>query len=261
MNLRDGVIAVRNKLGEGTPWLFTDDDIIRDLNLSARGMCSAAQAIRDTFSSVTALNPTAGDGIYFQEYAMPQNCECPYAGRIQTGGLWPLDFSQTQESLQQWGFAGGAPIKAYVRRGVVLTQQTPSGGLVVQPAPGNTAGIASWVVGFYPVPSNAYNFFIDYVAYHPTMTAPADLVLIPDTADFSDAWIAFAVARGKEKEGDMVSADRYLTIYKAGVKQFAEYMLGCQAQVTPPQWGGDSGMSSGPLAAVLAPTASQLTIQ
>lgn len=260
MNLRDGVIAVRNKLGEGTPWLFTDADIIRDLNLSARGMCSAAQAIRATYTGVTALNPSAGSGVYFQEYAMPQDVEMVFSGKIQTGGLWPLDFSQTQQALQQWGYAAGAPLKAYLRRGVVLTQQTPAGGEIVMPAPGNAAGIANWVVGFYPVPAATYNFFIDYVSYHPTMSAPMDLCLIPDTAEFSDAWIAFAVARGKEKEGDLVSADRYLTVYRAGVQAFKDYMLMCQIQVTPPQWGGDSYLP-GPLAAVLAPTAAQLAIE
>lgn len=261
MNLRDGVLGVRRKVSEGKAWLFSNNEIIRDLNFSARAMCSSAQAIRDTYAGVTALNESAGAGVYYQEYAMPQNVEMICSAKIKIGILYPINFQFTQEELQVFGYVASTPYAGYLRRGINLTQQVPGSSEVVQKAPGNAAGVAGWILGFYPTPSGVYNFFVDYVAYHPTMTAPMDLCLLPDTADFFDAWIAYPISNCFEKMGDITQADRYKKIHEAGVEKFKNYMFAVQQQVTPPRYGGSNPANLNPLAAVMAPTAGNLTIQ
>lgn len=259
MNLRDGVVSVRNKLGEMSPWLFSDNDIIRDLNMSARSLCSAAQAMRSCYQGITALNPEAGAGVYYQEYQLPADVEFPYGGKIKMGIPYPLKFLP-QEQLQSTGFASSTPYAAYLRRGIILTQMLPDGGMQPQ-APINKDGVATWIVGFFPVPSAATPFWIDYVAYHPIMRNPLDPCLIPDMSDYSQAWEAYAVARGKEKEGDLASAQYYDQIHEVGKQKYANYMLSIQTLVTPPMYGGGYDMSNGPNALIIAPTASNLSIQ
>jgi len=262
VNLRDGVQGVRDKVGEGKPWLFDTNTIIADLNRSARSMTSAAQAIRDTYAYQTQPNPTAGAGVYYQEYQMPQNCEMIIAAKIKIGILYPLNLNYTQQQLQVFGYVASTPFAGYIRRGITLTQQVPGSSEIVMPAPGNKAGVAEWVLGFYPTPSGVFPFFVDYVAYHPVMQAPMDLCLIPDRSDFYDAWIAYSISNCMEKMGDQVTADRYKKIHNAGLDQYSTYMFASQAQVTPPMYGaGNQPANLNPYAAVMAPTAGNLTIE
>lgn len=261
MNLRDGVRGVRSKLGEGKPWLFKNSDIIRDLNFSASGMTSEAQALRDTYAGTTKLIGPSHPGIYYQEYAMPQNCEMIVAAKIKIGILYPINFRFTQQELQIFGYVASTPYAGYLRRGINLTQQIPGSSEAVLPAPGNPEGLAEWIMGFYPNPSQAFDFFVDYIAYHPIMKDPMDLCLIPSKADFYDTWIAYAISNGFEKMGDMINADRYKLIYNNGVRKFADYIFAAQAQVTPPRYGGSDPSNLNPYAAVMAPTAGNLTIQ
>ncbi len=271
MFLRDGYIKVKKALGEGGPWLFDDATIIHDLNISARAMCSAAQSIRDTYVFTTALNPTAGPGIYFQEYAMPQSCEMIVSGKILIGIMYPLSFAFTQQQLQIGGYVSSVPMAAYIRRGVNLTQQVPpttinnvtTGGEIVMPAPGMVGKTANFVVGLYPTPAGVYQCFIDHVAYHPQMNEPLDPCLLPDTSEFFDAWCAYAIANGKEAEGDLVSCQTYKKMHQDGVEAYKLYQFSAGAQVTPPTWGGSNQnplFSHGPGVLVMAPTASQLNI-
>jgi hypothetical protein len=262
MNLRDGVVGVRNKLGEGAAWLFDTNDIIRDLNTSARGMCSEAQALRETYAGITTYNPVLK--VWNQEYAMPDDCEFPYDGKIKLGGLWPLIF-KPQAQLQTGAYVSSIPIAAYLRRGIQKTQQVPDsqGQEAVVPTVPPT-GRAYWWVGFWPVPSQAVNFWIEYVALHPQMTDPMSPCLIPEASyngvDFRQAWEAYAVARGKEKEGDLLSAQYYDEIHAKGKLAFKDYLSVTQAQAVPPMYGGDGGLDS-PLVAIMAPSAANLTIE
>jgi hypothetical protein len=259
MNLRDGVVSVRNKLGEGKPWLFDNNDIIRDLNLSARALCSKAQAIRATWAKATTLN--ANLGVYDQEYQMPADVEFPYGGKIQIGILYPLIF-KPQEVLQTGGYVSSTPLMAYLRRGIILTQQMPGDtGQTILP-PVNPQGTGSWIIGLYPVPSNVFNFWVDYVAYHPWMKEPLDPCLLPDTGEYFDAWTDYAVAKGKEKEGDLASSEWFMQRHEAGKQKFADYMLSIQTIVTPPFYGNDYNpfWSNGPTVRVIPPTAADLGI-
>lgn len=260
MLLRDGVVGVRNKLGEGKAWLFDTNDIVRDLNTSARALCSEAQALRETYFGVTKYD--ANLKAWLQEYPMPDDCEFPYEGKLQVGGqMVPLRFKQ--QGYWQQSYAAGQPFGAYLRRGLQRTQQIAGGGEVALdqiPATGKV----NWWVGFFPVPAAAYNFFIEYVMAHPQMTQPLDQCLIPeasfDGVDFRQAWEAYATARGKEKEGDLASAQYYDLIHSNGKKAFRDYLSVVQMTITPPVYDEQAAMSQ-PFAGIMAPSASNLTIE
>src|SRR5438876_9255449 len=68
INLRDGVLAVRQRIGELQPWFWSDAEIIQELNTSARRMTSAAQSLQ---SVATFTATKAADGGWNQEYALP----------------------------------------------------------------------------------------------------------------------------------------------------------------------------------------------
>lgn len=260
MFLRDGYIDVKQALGEGAPWLFSDSKIISDLNRSARALCSASQGLRDTYNFQTELNPNTGT--FFQEYAMPENVESIIAGKVQIGTLWPLDFSRTQQELQQGGFVAGAPILGYIRRGTNFTSQTTGSSETVFPVPGATGKYAPWIIGLYPVPASEYEVFIDYAAYHPAMVAPLDPVLLPDITGIFDAWTAYAIAKGMSAQSDASERDRFMEMHNAGLKGCQDYLFAQQIQLTPPQWGGGSGFGSPGLSiVVMAPTAANLIIE
>ena len=259
MNLRDGVVMVRDRLGEGSPWFFDTNSIIRDLNHSARALCSNAQSLRETYASVTALDPLAGSGVYSQEYMLPADLEYAYNGRIQIGIPYPLDF-RTQEELQLGAFTPSAPFRAYVRFGRQKSQQIPGGAIQIETPPASKVGTAHWWIGFWPVPAAAYNFWVNYIAYHPWMADPMSPLCLPDTGEWADIWVAYAVARGKEKEGDLVAAAALDAKFNAGMEAYKNYMLKSMSAIIRPRWGGTQ-MAPGPSVVILAPTASQLSIE
>jgi len=268
VNLRDGVQGVRRKFGEGKPWLVSNNNIIRDLNFAANSMASEAQLIRDTWASQTAINPAVEGGTtYYQEYQMPLNVEMPLNAKIKIGVMYPLNLDFQQSELQLYGFVASTPFAGYLRYGVNLTQQVPSansgGGEIVMRLPGNKANVAEWILGFYPVPSATFQFWVDYVAKHPQMVAPMDICLIPDRKEFYDAWIAGAIASCYESMNDAANAATYNKIFQDGVQAFKEYQFKIQAFAQPPRYNPE--MSSprrlNPFTGVIAPTAANLTIQ
>jgi len=255
--------AVKKCLGEGEPWLFDDQTIIDDLNRSARDLCSEAQALYDTYQFNTAINPlVAGGGTFYQEYAMPMSCEAPLDGKVQIGTLWPLDFSATQSRIQTGGFVSGAPVIAYLRRGVTLTQQVPTSSEIVFTPPGFAGAYAPYVIGLYPVPAAVYPVWINYIAYHPPMNNPEDVCLLPDKVDVFEAWTAYAKYKGMEAQGDSVDRQNYWQQFMDGRQLVKNYLLGQKIQVTPPQWGGGQGSlyAQGLSIIVQAPTAANLAI-
>ncbi len=259
MYLGDGYREVKQYLGEGPEWLFSRSKIISDLNRSARGLCSASQALRDTYAFTTRER---ADGTFYQEYAMPQGCESITSAKAQIGTLWPLDLSHTQQELQQGGFVAGAPVMGYIRRSTNYTQQIPGSSETVFPIPGATGRYAPWILGLYPVPASEYQVFVDYVAYHPEMTDPLDAVLLPDIPGIFDAWTAYAKARGAEAQADPGECARQMDIYNNGLRGCADYLFAQQCQVTPPQWGGGMGVTNSGLSiVVMAPTAANISIE
>ena len=255
--LKDGVTYVRSKLGEGRVWYFDNNSIIKDLNISAIKICSRAQFLRSTWSSVTGnitTNTTQFQGKPAQEYQMPGDCDVPTGAKINFGILYPL-MLMPQEQIQIGGYVSAVPFSAYTRRGILLTSQVPGGGeLVYAPSPTLARGnMSTWIIGFYPIPQSNYDFFVDYVQFHPPMVNPLDPCLIPD--DFFDIWVSYAVAQGKEKEGDDQGADRYMQKFTSGLDMFKDKQAAAMTSMVPPMYGGGGNplFSHGPGVLVMAP--------
>ena len=247
MQLRDGVLEFRNRVGEGNPWLYDDYDIVRWLNLSARNLVSKAQYLRDTYQGATIVGQ--------QEYAMPLDLDQMIQGKILIGVLMPIQFGN-QEDLQIGAYVSALPLAGYIRHGLVRTGVTSDGSEVIY-GPPDTTGVPRWWVGFYPVPAAIYSFYIDYYRFHPNMENPLDYVILPDTADFMDAWVSYAVAKGMEKSGDMQSAQYYMAQHQAGIQMLKDYVCQANFQINPPQYGGSVGnpmFNRGPSVLILPTT-------
>lgn len=248
--LRDGVLAVRNRLGEGNAWLYQDVDIVRDLNRSASTMVRKAQANGSTYPGST----TAGQ----QEYEMPLDFDTAIDVRVNIGTLYPITFT-VQQNLQYGSYVSALPLSGYFRRGTVLTSLSPApAGEVVLP-PSLEGAPPRWILGLYPLPSQVYSFFVDYYATHPIMQNPLDQCLIPDDTDIFDGWVAYAIAQGKEKQQDYGGADRALAQHRAGVQLFCDYMLAAQWQINPPVYGGSQNpLLQSPSVVVFAPVSPRI---
>lgn len=244
MNLRDGVQRVRRIMREGNPWLYTNADIIRDLNLSANMLISGAQGNTSTYRGLTKAPglDAAGQPVGFQEYELPLNVDTVTGVKVQIGTLYPITFFQ-QADLQLGQYVSSLPLSAYIRRSSgALVSQVPStnnidGGEVINP-PSDPASPSRWVIGFYPIPQQVYQFFVDHTTFHPVMSKPQDEVLLPPRSDFMDAWVAYSQAQCSLVMGDTASYQTYMQIHNNGVGLLAQYYLNQQWQINPPVYGG-----------------------
>lgn len=242
MNLRDGVLAVRERIGEGNPWLYSNERIISDLNRSANTLLDRAQANQATYRGLTKAPVLDAQGVSVgqQEYELPLDFASMIQCKIQIGCLYPVTF-MSQGDLQVGPYVASLPLTAYLRRGTLLTTQTPSvnnngGGEEIQP-PSIEAGPPRWIIGFYPIPTQVYQFFVDYYSFHPVMKEPEDLCLLPDGTDFFEAWIAYPLANCRQKAGDDAGYQACMATHYAGVPLLSQYMLDKQWQANPPQYG------------------------
>lgn len=250
MKLADGVEEVRNQIGEINPWLFSDIDIVRYLNLSANNLCCKAQALRTTYASKTSAPITLANGSLqgVQEYAMPLDVEDIIQVKVQIGLLLPIVFS-SQENLQIGAYVTALPLSGYVRYGIIQTGMVPSAydnaesftEEVLSPPP-DTTGVPRWWVGFYPIPAAVYPFYVDYYQQHPQMTQPEDYVRFPSSSsDLFEAWIAYAIAKCMAKMGDLTQYNTYMDIHNKGCEAFKTEMLIKNVNINPPEYGGTRG--------------------
>ena len=124
MNLRDGLIATRNKLGELVPQFWSDDDLIADLNVSARTMCSAADYLQ---SFVTFTTTKDSQGNWAQEYVLPIDVDQIIGASFFSGVVYPLT-PVPRESIQLGGLVSGLPFYIYFKKTTqIMTPQTPTG--------------------------------------------------------------------------------------------------------------------------------------
>lgn len=227
MNLRDGLIAVRNKIGEIVPQFWSDEDLVADLNVSARRMCSAAQYLQSfaTFNTTTDANGNSA-----QEYILPKDVDQITGAAYYSGVVYPLT-PVAREAIQLGGLVQGIPFYFYIKKTTkVLTPQI-STGIISQPISGNE-GDARTVIGLYPIPNSPLPVYIWYQQWHPDLEHTYDEVQIPDR--FKLPWVAYAVARAKEKEDDITSAQYYDSMHERGIQEFIEYQMTNGQEITPP---------------------------
>jgi hypothetical protein len=231
LNLRDGVLAVRNRLGEIQPEFWSDDEIIQDLNVSARRMCSAAQSL---MSFGTFNTSQTEDGSYAQEYILPVDVDQITGASYYSGVLFPL-VPVNQNAVQLGGRVSGIPWYFYERKWTkVLTPQLADGTIGMQPFPPNQSNNARTVIGLYPIPDSPLPIYIWYLQFHPDLKFAYDEVQIPDR--FKQAWIAYAVARGKEKESAIEEAQYFDAQHEKGTQDFIDYMITNGQEISSPTY-------------------------
>lgn len=86
------------------------------------------------------------------------------------------------------------------------------------------------------IPSSNYDTTVWCTRFHPFMSNPQSICAIP--ARYSRAWIAYAVARAKEKESALEEAAYYQAQYEQGKRDFVQYCVSHKQLKTPPTYGG-----------------------
>lgn len=227
MNLRDGLIATRNKLGEIVPQFWSDDDLIADLNVSARRMVSSAQYLQSFATFNTAV---AEDGTWAQEYVLPLDVDQIIGAAYFSGVVYPLT-PVPREAVQLGGLVGGIPFYFYTKKTTkTLTSQVSTGIKVTSLGP--RSNDSRTVIGLYPIPQQVLPVYIWYQQWHPNLIQDDDEVQIPDR--FKLPWVAYAAARGKEKESDITMAAYYDALHDKGTEEFVEYQTTNGQEITPP---------------------------
>ncbi|MGH9551399.1 MAG: hypothetical protein ACRD3W_18585 [Terriglobales bacterium] len=234
---------MRQALGEMTPFFWSDAEIIKWLNRSARKLCSAAQYLNSTWSP-----PNGNTVASQQEYELPDDCEVVTAVSYYSGVIYQLN-PGAQRVVQQGGFVSGLPAEFYTRRGSLqLSPQVAGGARKVTNIPERT-GVAKMVLGLYPVPSGSNPLYVDYVAYHPELKNPMDICLVP--VDFEEAWTAYAIRLGKVKEGSQDEADIWKAIHDEGCEEFKNWNITNGQEVGPLVWGAAHNVYNTPASTVL----------
>lgn len=229
ITLRSAVFSVRQKLGEMRPWLWSDEEIIESLNEAARIMCSAAQSLT---GFVTFNTAQAADGNWAQEYVLPLDVDQIVQAAYLSGTVFPLT-PVPAESVQIGGVVGGIPFYIYIREFTkFLTPQVAStGGIQVTPIDPNQPD-ARTVIGLYPIPNAVLPVYLWYQAWHPNLQFPMDMFQIPDA--FKLGLVAYAVARGKEKESAFGEAQYWDGQHEKYKQAFIDWRITNGQEITPP---------------------------
>lgn len=233
MSLQKGVLAVRNAIGELLPNLWSDDEIVDHLNISAKDLCSTAQYITSfaTFSTASIVMPD-GTTQFAQEYILPVDVDTITGASFLSGTLFPLTPVQ-REAVQLGGYVGSIPFYFYTKRVTdSLTPQTTNGiqRINLPPERGNDRV----AIGLYPIPQSVLPVYIWYIAWHPDLVNPYDICQVP--LKFKQPWIAYAVARCKEKISAISEAQYWDAIFEKGKQAFLEYQIQNGQDITPPTY-------------------------
>ena len=239
MLARDGVFKVRMRLGEGRSRYWSDAEILDDLNTSLKILSSCAQNLNETYQFTTQVIETAGanpaqQGSWQQEYALPVAIDQIIDVKYFAGVLFPLVPILSNE-VKVGGHVGGIPwyfyIKPYTR---TLSPQINDGSIAVIPLAGELGAEYRTVFGIYPVAQSGIPITIEYIPFHPQLKNPMDPVALPEM--FKDTWIAYAIARGREKEGALTDAAYWDAQFEKGKQAYLEWSIDQNQQLTPPSY-------------------------
>lgn len=210
MILAQAILRVRSKLGEIRPKFWTDQEIINDLNQSAQRLCSEAKSLIE----VQKFDSVGGQ----QEYLLNRTTD-EVMGVSFLQGTQLREFPIDQCVAQGGTHVQGTPTRFYIRDGTLqLTNQEDDASITITNLWDTVSTRPRKVLGFWPIPaSDGQEITVYAYAVHPWMQLPSHESAVPQ--GFEDIWIAYAVAQGKAKEGDMVSYGNYMTIFENGVEK------------------------------------------
>jgi hypothetical protein len=199
-------------------------------------MCSEAQ-------NLEAFFPTTYPALT-QEVAMPPWVDKILGVAVFSGQLFQLQAVDDYADVQIANRVGGIPMCFYTKIGALTLspQGTPAnqtGDIVPVPILHPPAATdAATVLGLWPVPSQNMPTQIWCSRMHPFQTKPLDPIYIP--ARFADAWLSYAVARGKEKESMLDEAQYYQAKYEKGRQAMTDYFVMRKQLKTMPTYGGSN---------------------
>lgn len=237
LTLRDGVYKVRTMLGELVENYWYTNDIIQDLNFAAIDMCSEAQNLETYFTSTYPANT--------QEVACPAWMDKIMAVAVYSGQLFQLECAEDPTDVQVASRCGGTPSVFYTKIGApsMSPQGTPSNTTssivevpLLKPPEVNDM---STILGLWQIPSDDIPVHIWCTRHHPFQTKPMDPIYIPSR--FVQAWIAYAIARGKEKESMLDEAQYWQGIFDTGKKAMTDFFIMRNQLKTPPTYGNGGG--------------------
>jgi len=233
LKLQDGVLDVRMKLGEVNPEFWSDYEIVQQLNVSARIMCSEAQSLQSFATFNTSQITLNGTTSWAQEYVLPQDVDQITGAAYFSGVLFPL-VPAPREAVQLGGYVGSIPWYFYTKKSTfTLTSQISPGSIASYPiAPAGQAVEARQTIGLYPIPQSSLPIYFWYQQFHPDLKDPFDEVAIPDR--FRLGWIAYAVARMKEKIDAFDDAQYYDGVHMKEKQAFIEYQMTSGQEITAP---------------------------
>jgi hypothetical protein len=239
LTLRDGVYQTRVKLGELIPNFWNDEDIIYDLNYAAQDMCSEAQCLE---VPVQFLWPNApGTTVPMEEAALQPWVDQILSVAIYSGQLFQLQAVDAAD-VQIANKVGNIPLLFYTKTSTLsMSPQgagTSTGDITIIPVSPSlpNATEPTTVLGLWPIPSQNYDTTIWCTRFHPWMDNPQSICALP--ARYSRGWIAYAVARAKEKESAIDEATYYQQIYDQHKVAFTQYCISRKQLKTPPSYGG-----------------------
>jgi hypothetical protein len=236
LTLGDGVYYVRSEIGEPEQYNWSDYQIIKDLNYSAKKMCSIGQTLTG-FANIT-LSLSNSTTVGSQEAFLPANVDQVKAVKYFMGQLFDLEYKDWKE-LQQGAIVGSIPRWYYTKTGTKsITPQVPSTSDIQQiplnPVVPGGAGYRE-VIGVWPIPPNPSVIHVWYSAFHGYMSDPDDICEIPER--FMEGWAAYAIARCKRIENAHSEAQMYSMQFEKTCEDYRMYASTHRQSDSPARYG------------------------
>lgn len=223
LSLKDGVYYVRTELGELEEFLWSDDQIVFDLNHSARKMCSVAGDLTK-FQNLTLGLTTAGAQEAPLDYEVDRVKACKYFA----GQEFPLEYRDWKD-LQVGNATGSIPLAYYLKTSTrdMTPQSMATSDIVDIPiGPGTPLGeVYRTVLGVWPVPPQPATIHVWYSYVHKWMEDPTDPCAVPDM--FLAGWCAPVIARCLRMQKAHAESANYMAL---GDTEVEKYRLWASAQ-------------------------------
>ena len=234
LTLKDGVYYVRTEIGELQEFLWSDDQIIFDLNHAARRMCSKAQVLTKFESLALQLNSTTGT----QEAALEFQVDKVKSVKYFSGQLYDLE-PHEWKSLQIGAATGSIPRWYYLKTGTreLTPQSTSTSNIVEYPIGPN----GPWgdqfrtVLGVWPIPPDPAELSVWYSYVHPWMQNPLDPCAVEE--NFLEGWASAAIARCYRIQKATAEAELYAARHEKSIEDFRIYASAQKQGDKPARYG------------------------
>lgn len=178
LSLKDIVYYVRTQIGELQQFMWSDDQIIFDVNNTVQEMCSIAGSLTKFQNLILPVNGTTGS----QEGPLDAEVDKIKSCKYFAGQEFPLEYSDWQ-TLQTGAATGSIPLYYYIKTDTrdLTPQSLGTSSIVESPiGPGTPLGETyRTVLGVWPLAPLPATIHVWYSYYHPWMEDPGDPCAIP----------------------------------------------------------------------------------